>query len=249
MTDVALDDLPPPQASSKREWGKALAALRRLLNDKEDTVAVFEIMRALNGSSNAKGYARLLKSARGGRIAYERVELGTLLSDGAYLNSLPAGSVGAGYRDFLLSHGFTPDGLAELSRVGAQPVSERHPLAWFGRRTRDAHDLWHVISGYETDGLGEACLVAFSYAQTGGLGWALIALGALQRSLRNGDRESARAILEGWRRGRRCAWLNGEDYEVLLREPLDAARARLGLTKPLAYLAVPPERRNPLQPR
>ena len=31
------------------QWGAALKALRRLLRDKEDTVQVFEIMRALNG--------------------------------------------------------------------------------------------------------------------------------------------------------------------------------------------------------
>ena len=39
----------------------------------------------------------------------------------------------------------------------------------------------------------------------------------------------ARAVLEGWRRGRQAGWLLGEDYEVLLNEPLDAARARLGI--------------------
>jgi ubiquinone biosynthesis protein COQ4 len=34
------------------------------------------------------------------------------------------------------------------------------------------HDIWHVLTGYRRDALGEACLVAFSYAQTRGLGWA-----------------------------------------------------------------------------
>ena len=67
----------------------------------------------------------------------------------------------------------------------------------------------------------------------------------MQRAFRSGDRDHVRAVLEGWRRGRRCAWLAGEDYEQLLREPLESARRRLGLTAPAAYLAVPPERRNP----
>ncbi len=41
---------------------------------------------------------------------------------------------------------------------------------------------------------------------------------------------------EGYRRGRRAKWLSGEDYLQLLHEPIEAARARLGLTEPVAYL-------------
>ena len=42
-------------------------------------------------------------------------------------------------------------------------------------------------------------------------------------------------MIEGYRNGRRAAWLMGEDYEALLHEPLDAARARLGIREPVAY--------------
>jgi ubiquinone biosynthesis protein COQ4 len=83
-----------------------------------------------------------------------------------------------------------------------------------------------VLTGYGRDPLGEACLVAFSYAQTRGLGWALIALGA---ALRSRDPAVVRAIWQGYRRGRASAWLLGEDYEALLAEPLEAARRRLSI--------------------
>lgn len=241
MTDAALS---PPRPTYKLQWRRAFAALGRLLRDKEDTVAVFEIMRALNGSSTADGYNRLLTTAQGGRIAYEREEVAELLSDDAWLASLPAESLGAAYRAFLRRNGFTPDGLVQTSKVGAPPIEQRHPYAWYGRRTRDVHDLWHVLTGYETDGLGEACLVAFSYAQTKGLGWALIAVGAWQRAVRSGLPRHARAILEGWRSGRAALWLPGEDYRALLAEPLDAARARLKLSPPAVYLSIAPELRN-----
>lgn len=228
------------------QWGKALSALRRLLRDKEDTAAVFEIMRALNGRSTARGYHRLLRQPAGGRLAYDRLELSERLNDPAYLAALPDGSVGAGYRDFLRRNGFDPTGLVQVSQVGSPQIETRHPYAWFGRRTRDVHDLWHVLTGYETDGLGEACLVAFSYAQTGGLGWLLIAIGAGLRAVQMGGWRQARAIIDAYKRGRRAAWLQGEDYERLLVEPIDRARARLGLTSPTAYLAIPPEERNPI---
>jgi ubiquinone biosynthesis protein COQ4 len=50
----------------------AIRAIGKLLKDKEDTVQVFEIMRALSGKSIPNGYARLLETPQGGAIAYRR---------------------------------------------------------------------------------------------------------------------------------------------------------------------------------
>lgn len=236
---------PAPQRLPKPrlQWGAALKALRRLLADKEDTVQVFEIMRALNGGASAWGYQRLLETPQGGRIAYERVELEARLMDDAWLDSLPEGSVGHAYRDFIRSEQLSAEGLAQISRQGAKPVEVMHPYAWFGRRTRDVHDIWHVLSGYHRDGLGEGCLVAFSYAQTRGLGWALIAVGGALRG-RKAKHPYAQAIWQGYQRGKAAAWLLGEDYEALMAEPLDAARRRLNITPPTIYDAIPPEARD-----
>ena len=232
----------PRQLAGRLEWGRALGALRRLLADNEDTAQVFEVMRALNGRANARNYARLLATAEGGRLAWERLELARLLMDEAWLAALPAGSVGAAYRDFVRAERLSAEGLAQVSREGLAQIEERHPYAWFGRRTRDIHDIWHVLTGYGRDPLGEACLVAFSFAQTRGVGWALIALGAALRG-RPGRYPVKRAIWQGYRRGRAARWLLGEDYERLLREPLEAARRRLGITPPSVYDAIPPQGR------
>lgn len=245
VTDMPAADMPTGRiAAGKLDWMHALRSLRRLLSDKEDTTQVFEIMRALNGQATAAGYRRLLTTFEGGRIAYERREMAERLMDDAWLDSLPAGSVGATYRDFVRSEQLSAAGLAAISVQGTRQVVEAHPHAWFGRRTRDVHDIWHILSGYGRDGLGEACLVAFSYAQTKGKGWALIAIGAALRS-RGGPRQPyARAIWQGYRRGKAAAWLLGEDYERLLAEPLEAARRRLKITPPTVYDAIPAEFRN-----
>ena len=219
----------------RRQWGVALKALNRLLSDKEDTGQVFEIMGALNGDSTLKGYRRLLTTPNGGRLAYERVELAPRLMDDAWLDSFAPDTLGGAYRDFVRSENLSAEGLAEISRQRQAKVELRHPHAWFGRRTRDAHDLWHILTGYHRDGLGEACLVAFSYAQTGSLGWAVIAIGAALKS----SPLARRAIWQGFRRGQAAKWLAGEDYEQLMSEPLAAARRRLNLTPPTAYEAVP----------
>jgi ubiquinone biosynthesis protein COQ4 len=240
MTDNAAPRAAPPAGAMRQDWLRALRALRRLLRDKDDTAQVFEIMRAINGRATARNYRRLLATAEGGRLAYERVELAGRLMDAAWLDGLPAGSVGAAYRDFVRSERLSAQGLAEISRQGLAKTEDPHPYAWFGRRTRDVHDFWHVLAGYGRDSLGEACLVAFSYAQTKGLGWALIALGVMSRSRRYGPQPYVRAIWEGYRRGRKARWLLGEDYERLAQEPLEAARRRLGLTQPpTVYDAIP----------
>lgn len=232
----------------KLDWLHALKSLRRLLNDKEDTGQVFEIMRALNGNSTAKAYHRLLATPQGGRIAYERPEFAHRLMDDAWLDSLPDGSVGAAYRNFIRSERISAEGLIEISRQSAPAVDEPHPYAWMGRRTRDIHDIWHILSGYHRDGLGEACLVAFSYAQTKGLGWALIAAGAAWRA-RGSKYPYRRAIWQGYQRGKAAKWLLGEDYERLMAEPLEAVRRRLNITPATIYNSIPAQARDGALPQ
>jgi ubiquinone biosynthesis protein COQ4 len=230
-----------------RDWRRALAALRRLLADKDDTAQVFEIMRSLSGAASQRSYRRLVSTIEGGRIAYERVELAERLMDRAWLAGLPAGSVGAAYAAFTAREQLSAEGLALESRRGLAEaeIDLRHPYAWYGRRLRDIHDIWHVLTGYGRDAVGELCLVAFSHPQNRSLGWALIAAGGYLRARGQAGRPYRRAVREAWRRGRAAAWLPAEDYEQLLAEPLDAARRRLGLTPALAYEALSPEARNP----
>jgi ubiquinone biosynthesis protein COQ4 len=247
--DVVENTAPPIGARApgvmKTDWLRALRALRRLLADKEDTAQVFEIMRSMNGKATLRNYYRLLSTIEGGRIAYERVELARKLMDDAWLDSLPDGSVGAAYRQFVRSEQLSAQGLVDVSRKGLSRVEDPHPYAWFGRRMRDGHDLWHVLSGYGRDALGEGCLVAFSYAQTKGAGWAMIAIGAALRPGRARGQPYKRALWEGYRRGRAARWLPGEDYEKLLRESLEAARQRLGIYPPTIYDSIPMQFRDP----
>ena len=248
--DVAEFRAPAPRpVSTKMDWVHAFRALQKLLSDKEDTRQVFEIMRALNGRSTARGYLRLLTTVEGGRIAYAREEFARRLMDDAWLDSLPEGSVGAAYREFIRSEQLSADGLADVSREGIEDVDNAHPYAWFGRRTRDVHDIWHILSGYGRDALGEASLVAFSYAQTKGLGWALIAVGAASRSRKDRSQPYAKAIWQGYRRGKAAKWLLGEDYERLMADPLESARRRLGITPPTVYDSIPAEPRNGALPK
>lgn len=227
---------------------RALRALRRLIADKEDTTQVFEIMNALAGSSVRRGYHKMLEQTEGSRQAFQMVELADRLHDRAWLKSLPAGSVGRAYLDFIDERNLSAYGLADESqKVADTEIEAAHPYAWYARRLRDVHDLWHILTGYRTDALGEACVVAFSLPQTRSIGFGLIAAGvAVEAARARTGHPCARAILQAWRRGRRAAWLPGLDYEALLAEPLDQARTRLGLAGPTLYDQIPVEVRNTL---
>lgn len=237
-----------PRRRFRRQPLRAWNALRRLLNDKEDTAAVFELMRALAGGAVPKGYARLLRSVEGGRIAYEREEFAERLSDKAWLAGFGPGTVGAAYRDFIAPRGLSAEGLAEESRkVPDSEIDAAHPFAWYGRRIRDVHDVWHVLTGYGTDALGEACLVAFSYPQTRSLGFRVIAAAARTRMRQlKAPHAYAEAVKEGARNGKKAAWLPAVDYPALFAENLESARARLGIARPVVYLSIPDDARNPM---
>lgn len=228
----------------------ALKAFRKLIADKEDTRQVFEIMRALSGRSIARGYDRMLKTVEGGRQAFLREELAHHLDDPVWLARFEPGTVGATYRDFRNSRGFTAEGLAEEARKIGAPVDAQHPVIWYSRRIRDVHDIWHVLTGYETDALGEACVVSFSYAQTGNLGFLAIGWGAAREIQReNRAIPARRAVWQAYRNGRAARWLPGLNYEALFAEPLTVARERLGIRPASIYHSVPTAARSALKLR
>jgi ubiquinone biosynthesis protein COQ4 len=225
---------------------RALGAIKKLIANKEDTEQVFIIMRSLAGRAIPNGYARLLGTPEGGRHAYRRVEMAAVLDDHEALRRLPEGTVGRAYLRFVESEQLSAKGLADESRkVGEADIDAEHPLAWYGRRLRDVHDIWHVLTGYHRDALGEASVVAFSYAQTKSLGFALIAFaGAREIKRALPDQPILKTVWEAYQHGKRAAWLPGQDYEALLAEPLESARRRLNIEPPATYRAIPIEERD-----
>ena len=235
-------------ASNRIDLPAAGRAIGKLLADKEDTKAVFEIMRALSGATISKGYRKLLSSVEGGQIALGAQELQPILDDHETMAKLPIDSVGRAYLDFVQGRKISAEGLADESRKTGHEIDAAHPYAWYARRMRDVHDLWHVLTGYQTDALGEVCVVAFSYAQTKSAGFALIAAAGsneLQRLLPG--HPVRRAAWQAYMNGRRAAWLPVQDYVALLNEPLIEARKRLNIGAPTHYLAIPANERDGVQ--
>ena len=246
MTSTATAVVATAEAVDREYKGRRLRpleawrAFRRLVADKEDTVQVFKIMNALTGDSTPRGYERL--SRRAGGIAFARPELAPMFGDPQWLAQFEPGTVGAAYREFMARENLSAKALADDNRKIEPYIDAPHVFAWYARRIRDIHDVWHVLTGYGRDALGEACVVSFSYGQTGNLGFGFIGAAAAWEIGRGSKAIPARrAVLEAWRHGRRASWLPAEDYVALFAEPLEAARKRLGIAPPGVYLSVPAE--------
>lgn len=213
----------------------ALRAIRALLRDPDDTARVFEVIDALSGRSGARLFERFRRSAGGARLLRERPNLLALLAAREQLLALPVGSVGRSYAEFMGREQISADGLVSASETGTTPdASLPEERRWFGARLRDMHDLWHVVTGYQRDLVGEAALLAFTYAQTRNRGIGFIVAVAYWKAGR--AQPTARRLLrDAYRRGRRAAWLPGQDWEALLAQPLDQVREQLGLGAPPRY--------------
>lgn len=225
--------------TSPRQWYRplvALRAVRALLKDPEDTGKVFVAIRAMSGPSDARNFQRFEASEMGRTILAERRSLIDLLNDRDALARMPEGSLGRRYLNFVQGENLTADGLVAASEEPGEREEFTDAQRLYSDRIRDMHDLWHVTAGYGRDGLGELSLLAFSYAQLGNLGIAMIIWFGARAGSKDYPKAGVwRAVREGYRLGRRATWWAAEDWEALLPLPIEEVRRRLGAEKPLAY--------------
>ncbi len=119
-----------------------------------------------------------------------------------------------------------------MSRV---EKSDRDRRLFYYRQTV-VHDLWHVVTGYGRDHLGEIALVQFMRIHTKDTG---LFLSTWVPFLYPGFGFSARRFIwDARRRARAAAWLPPQDWETLLQKPLDVVRGRLKLGRPPAYAPI-----------
>ncbi|HEX4336349.1 MAG TPA: Coq4 family protein [Polyangiaceae bacterium] len=213
----------------------ALRALRALVADPDDTAQVFRIIDALSGHNAERTVKRVRRSATGRTLLTDKPAILEKLLDRTTLEKLPENTFGRAYLRFLDSEGITAEGLRQASIDGRRDAAkDTDPDLTFVRdRMRDTHDLWHTVTGYKGDIIGEASLLAFSFAQTWNPGVGAIVLTALIR----GNEPSVRKLIAGgFARGVRSAWLPSVKWEELLHLPLETVRARLGVGAPVPYV-------------
>jgi ubiquinone biosynthesis protein COQ4 len=230
-------DLEPP---TPIRWRAALQAALALRRNPQDTEQVFLLGEAIKGKSPFVLLARFRNDPEGRQRLAERRSLLDTLTRTEWLASLPVGTVGRTYHDFLAEQGLSAQGLVEISKAGMGGMPDDGSDRYFiASRLRDMHDLFHVLSGYGRDELGEVCVLAFSYPQQHTRSFAFIAsTGCLVLARRWRHPGTIAAAWQAWRQGRRCAWLPGMALEPLLARPLAEVRRELGILPPTRYLSV-----------
>jgi ubiquinone biosynthesis protein COQ4 len=207
---------------------RAFTALATLLRDPDDLPQVFTVIESLSGPTHDHLLRRLRATATGAELLRTRPEIAPLLEDRAALARLPEGSLGRAYLAFMESEGISAAGIIAASREGRTTTIEgASELEYLQRRMRDTHDLWHAVTGYSGDILGEAALLGFILAQTGNPGVGLIYGAALVKSRE--QRGAQRLIVEGFRRGRRAASFVEVAWETQLARPVNEVRLELGI--------------------
>jgi len=226
----------PTRPAEKLRPLTALGHFRNLVADKEDTAQVFYMAECLPSPRYQKLAAAFCRSPKGQALMVSEPYLPDLLDDHDQLLAMPEGSVAHAYVAFMRKEGLSAAGLVEASTV---PGIERHPdqLQWLTDRLRDLHDLSHILTGYGRDGLGEQCVLGFTSSQYyDRTEWLIAWLGALEISTSlKSDAPVFRAVGEARRHGAAAAKIYEQDVRALLAEPLEAARARLRIARPVQY--------------
>ena len=162
-------DRPEPRYRPMRAWKN----FRLLIKDKEDTSLVFKIYESLPARGFMPRIENLVMSQRGEDLRRTEPYLPEILDDHAALRKMPKGSLAHAYCDFMESEGLTAAGLvAEAESLGRPKYNDL--VQWYAERSRDTHDLFHVLTGYGRDALGEQCVLLFTHGQSPSHGHILI---------------------------------------------------------------------------
>ncbi|WP_298303182.1 Coq4 family protein [uncultured Erythrobacter sp.] len=238
---MALLDLPmvaPERVVSGFRPFKVLHHFGKLVEDKEDTEQVFHIIEATKGKKSHRQAWDFIASEDGQRFLRDEVDIPTMLDAHEDWADLPDNSVAKKYIAFMKREGLSAQGLVDESHKWAP--AERRPndqTEWYFNRLRDTHDLFHVLTGYGRDALGEAALLGFTYSQNYNPGILFIGYAATRqiKKVTGTNAPLFRAVREGQRLGKAAQKLAHMDVAAVMREDIDEARARLGIGKPVIY--------------
>jgi ubiquinone biosynthesis protein COQ4 len=238
---MPLTDLPVVAPDRKLSGFRPLKVLHhfgKLVENKEDTEQVFHIIEATKGRRSFAQARAFVTSPEGQRLLAENVDIPAMLDDHARWADCAPNTVAAQYIAFMKREGLSAAGLVAESHKWAPPESlPKDLIQWYFDRLRDTHDLFHVLTGYGRDALGEACLLGFTYEQNHNAGILFIAYaGARQIRKVTGTRAPLyAAVREGRRLGKAAAKIAHQDIAALMREDIDSARARLNIGRPDIY--------------
>lgn len=206
-----------------RGRAKAVMGLVKLTKDPTKLEEVFNIA---EGFENPERLEKLMENFRNvpqhAAALRERPRIGHV--DLAAMSRYAPGTLGRAVHD-------------ELTRLGIDPKDMILPdgdgeFDYVRAHMRETHDIWHVVTGFDTDVAGELGLQAFYFAQyRAPLPPLLLSVGMMNTilyAMDDGDRRM-RAIVRGWLMGRAAKTFFGLRWAEMFDLPLEEVRRRVGV--------------------
>lgn len=210
-----------------------LRALRRLLQNPDDTRQVFVLGIAINAHRFPSLIARFVADPKGAELLRERPSIDSRGVDFAALARLPPDTLGGAFARHMKENKLDPD------LFQAPPGLPEIP-AYIAQRLRQTHDVWHLLTGYKTDIPGELALQAFYYGLIGMPSSLLISVfGTLRYARHFPSAHLFRMVGEGYRRGQQAAFLPTIKWEDWWTLPLSEVRRRVNITEGKGQSSVP----------
>jgi ubiquinone biosynthesis protein COQ4 len=136
-----------------------LRAFRRLIDNPADPLEGPIFQMCVEHSLLRKLTRSFERHAEGRRLLSERPRLDATSVSLATLAALPEDSLGRAYADYFATNAIIPFDPPQL------PVSTAQD--YVATRLRDTHDVFHVVTGYGTDDIGELELQWFNFGNLG----------------------------------------------------------------------------------
>lgn len=198
----------------------------KLIRNPGDTPTIFQMNQDLKRGSPPERIAKLMEIAyRDERLeeAFNR-QYWPEVPPFEVMERMPEGSFGRAYADFLKLYKLDRD-------LFPKPNFKSRP-DYLLSRVYQAHDFWHVLTGYSSEIKDELALQAFGVGQYRQPISLLIISGGLIHILGK-EPERAEEILtsicDGFERGKRAKHLLAEPVLERLMDPLEEVRRDLGL--------------------
>ncbi|HWN68390.1 MAG TPA: Coq4 family protein [Haliangium sp.] len=175
-----------------------------------DPVIYREVIEDFQGS--AHGREALLRKTRLRAVDLQQLKI------------LPAGTLGRVFADHLDANNLDPKDLPSLPAKDDFDYVEAHVY--------ETHDIWHVLTGFDTDVPGELGLQAFSLAHfRTRVPLVLLAAGLLNTLFYRYDERHFRmdAIIAGWEKGKEARSLLGVPWDLYWNKPLAEVRREFNI--------------------